>query len=326
VWTRLDAKVPRPERRTGFKHDPLGPWVDTMRGELLWAVLVLVQHWLAEDRPLFTARRLASFEAWSKIVGGILEAGGIPSFLANVDTFTARADSETRTWEHFVDAWWDALRDAPVRPATLLPIARDLLPEVVGDKGERSEATRLANALHRRLDWRFDLDGRHEFPEEGLGDRRQVQLAEAQVPDDDPPRPDGGRRTRPGWRLVPVAPEGGKGLGGLGSVIGHDLTGEEDDEKNRNVAAQTSAQTSEHRNEVWAPVSSEKDGAPRPPRPCDPPPASDGPQDPRPHECRLGHSRVWRSTDGSWRCEICHPPASESIVVERATVGKEPAP
>ena len=41
-----------------------------------------------------------------EVVGGILVAPGIEGFLAHIDEFAARADTETIAWRRFVDASW----------------------------------------------------------------------------------------------------------------------------------------------------------------------------------------------------------------------------
>jgi putative DNA primase/helicase len=70
----LDPKMEKPNLRTGFKHDPLEGWIKQARPMLVSSILTLVQHWLAQGRPEFTARTLGSYEAYVQIVGGILQA------------------------------------------------------------------------------------------------------------------------------------------------------------------------------------------------------------------------------------------------------------
>lgn len=65
VWIRLDAKTADPHLRTGFHHDPLRAWVRQHRRELVRAVLIFVQHWLALGRPRFTGRRLGPVHAFA---------------------------------------------------------------------------------------------------------------------------------------------------------------------------------------------------------------------------------------------------------------------
>lgn len=92
VWIRMDAKSPEPHLRTRFRHDPLREWVHAHRGEILGALCVLVQHWIAEGQARFTTRRLGSYEGWGEVIGGILVSAGINGFLENLETFSARSE------------------------------------------------------------------------------------------------------------------------------------------------------------------------------------------------------------------------------------------
>jgi len=73
----LDPKTDKPNLRTGFKHDPLEGWIKKQRRVLVSAVLTLVQHWLAEGRPEFTARTLGSYETYVRVVGGVLQTAAL---------------------------------------------------------------------------------------------------------------------------------------------------------------------------------------------------------------------------------------------------------
>ena len=47
------------------------------------AALTLARNWFSEGRPQWSGRPLGSYEEWSRLVGGILEAADIPGFLGN---------------------------------------------------------------------------------------------------------------------------------------------------------------------------------------------------------------------------------------------------
>jgi len=129
----------------------------TRIGELIWAVLVLIQHWIAEGRPLFTERTLGTFEAWAETVGGILAAAGISGFLENVTTFTAGADEESMEWSRFVRGWWHQHQNRPVEARDLLPLARVFLSEIAhGRIDEHAQLTRLGIALRKHREWVID--------------------------------------------------------------------------------------------------------------------------------------------------------------------------
>jgi hypothetical protein len=90
-WITMNAKTPNLKKRK-FKHKKLDKWVTENRAEIIWALLTLVQSWIANKRPLFTDRTLPSFEEWAEIVGGILKNAGIEGFLDTPERAISDAD------------------------------------------------------------------------------------------------------------------------------------------------------------------------------------------------------------------------------------------
>lgn len=76
-------EVARPELRDNFYHQDLVGWVRQNRPELLWALQVFINHWVAQGMP-DGKQKLGSFEDWARITGGILECAGIGGFLGNL--------------------------------------------------------------------------------------------------------------------------------------------------------------------------------------------------------------------------------------------------
>jgi bifunctional DNA primase/polymerase-like protein/primase-like protein len=153
VWIRLDARRDTPWTRTDFRHPQLGVWALEHRGRLIHACLTLIQAWLSAGRPAGTAT-LGSFEAWATTMGGTLSVAGVPGFLGNAHALYAQADEEVQMWRAFVLAWWDKHHQDEVGTEELyaLTTAETLLPEVLGDGGERSQRTKLGKALGRMRD------------------------------------------------------------------------------------------------------------------------------------------------------------------------------
>ena len=85
VMIELDAKTPSPEKRVGFRHVDLELWVAQNRGELVWAIMTLIQNWIAKGMHPWDGKPKASFESWSRVMGGILRDAGIRGFLENED-------------------------------------------------------------------------------------------------------------------------------------------------------------------------------------------------------------------------------------------------
>ncbi|MEX0407945.1 hypothetical protein ABGN05_20000 [Aquibium sp. LZ166] len=84
----LDAKTDKPGDRDpdAFRQPKLHDYMERNRGELVWACLTIVQNWFAKGQPSGTVI-LATFEAYCRVMGGILDAAGIDGFLSNVGLF-----------------------------------------------------------------------------------------------------------------------------------------------------------------------------------------------------------------------------------------------
>ena len=52
---------------------------------------------------------MGGFEAWAKIIGGILSFAGVDGFLENLAQFHDEADLEGPEWEGFLNAWVEVI-------------------------------------------------------------------------------------------------------------------------------------------------------------------------------------------------------------------------
>lgn len=161
VRIRLDPGVDRPWLRSGFRHPDLRSWVRNNRPELVRALLVLIQNWIAEGR-LPCGKTLGSFESWADVIGGVLGAAGIRGFLDNLDALYEAADAEGQMWLEFVEAWWGDFKNQPKRPSELNSLCdrHEVMLLVRGSGNWRSQQTRLGVALDRARDRTF---GRHRI-------------------------------------------------------------------------------------------------------------------------------------------------------------------
>jgi hypothetical protein len=100
IRIRLDAHVDRPWRREGFTVKDLPRYVREHRGELIWAALTLIQHWMAQGKPVPHVKPLGSYESWSVVIGGILESAHIAGFLEDMEDFYARLTRTLRPPEN----------------------------------------------------------------------------------------------------------------------------------------------------------------------------------------------------------------------------------
>jgi hypothetical protein len=118
VPIHLGLVGPDPLTRDFRIPDLLG-WTRRHRQRLLAALIGMTEAWRAAGRPK-SRRRLPSFERWSAIIGGVLEANGVAGFLDNVDRGAARSQP---TWGKFCELWSRKFADQPVSAAELLELA-----------------------------------------------------------------------------------------------------------------------------------------------------------------------------------------------------------
>lgn len=122
IRIRLDAGVERPGERGGFRHDPLPDWVEGNRGELVAAALTLGQAWVAAGMPSGgSGRRVGGYEAWVRVMGGILDVIGVPGFLENRSEVLSSADPTRSANYRFVRTWWERHGRHRVTVAQLFP-------------------------------------------------------------------------------------------------------------------------------------------------------------------------------------------------------------
>lgn len=134
VLIRLDANEETPTNRRGFRHPDLIEYVRKSRAELVWACLTLIQAWLTAGRPVPVDNpTLASYESWSKVMGGILDVAGVPGFLANRDEVKEAAADDDAPMKSFVRIWHQEFGDrrvpiaAPERAGVLFADKHSLL-------------------------------------------------------------------------------------------------------------------------------------------------------------------------------------------------------
>jgi putative DNA primase/helicase len=160
VRIRLDARVEQPWRRDGFRHPSLIGWVQANRGALVAACLTLCQAWIAAGRPRGT-RSIGSFEAWSQVIGGILEVAGVDGFLANLDEVMQASDKEGSAWSGFVQTWWDRFGSADVSVSDLVGFAQAAEPALpISTKADHGMRVALGMALRKLRDRAFRVGER----------------------------------------------------------------------------------------------------------------------------------------------------------------------
>jgi hypothetical protein len=133
-----------------WEKKKLVKWALEQRPYLVRALLTLVQHWIACGCPKGKVQ-LGSYEEWSEIIGGILDAAGIEGFLADRDPARLLASStELSDWHALVARWWAAHGGKVVSASDLLPLVGDLETLAPDTRNtDRSQAMALSSTLRQ---------------------------------------------------------------------------------------------------------------------------------------------------------------------------------
>jgi hypothetical protein len=181
ITCRLDSGIERPWERKDFRHPELGAWATAHRGELVQAVLTLVQAWLRAGSPRSQHPPIGSFESWATVMAGVLEVAGIKGFLENYKDVYEAASAEIGEWLDYVETWYEAHGGKPVLVKELCDLARqrELLSDVLGDGIDASQRTRLGNALSRHKGRVFNGYQIHQDPRSKHGTPYRLKVVAA---------------------------------------------------------------------------------------------------------------------------------------------------
>jgi len=156
---RLDAKVENPRLRdVTFRHPNLFEWVQQHRPQLVAGLVTLIQAWLAAGRPAYTGKRLAGFEAWSNVIGGVLRHVGVVGFLGNRDEVLQLSQRSQDEDLDFVTEWFlqPELMSRRVRTKELLVALMTVAP--AAKAGSVATVVSLGRYLERNVDKVRTLD------------------------------------------------------------------------------------------------------------------------------------------------------------------------
>lgn len=122
------------------------------RGEILSALLRLVQHWIEQGAPLYKdVPTLDSYEHWATVVGSVMKINGFTQWLRNKQEAQA-ALLGGDDWVAFTQAWYDKFADNLATPTQLWMLCQttNLLIDILGEGGDKSQQTKLGAALRRQ--------------------------------------------------------------------------------------------------------------------------------------------------------------------------------
>ena len=131
----LDAKEENPEERSGFKHEPLKPWVLKERPLLVCAALTVLRAYYAAGRPRVQLSPLGSFEDWSAIVRAAMVWAGFDDPCGGRERIREEGDPEREALAAALHAWREKWGQ---EPKTVARVKREL--EADGHDGDLKEA------------------------------------------------------------------------------------------------------------------------------------------------------------------------------------------
>lgn len=113
---RMDANLPDPsiDRPSSYyKYQDVRTWVREHRLSLVRACHVLIAYWVACGRPQVLEHTLASFEAWSRCMAGLLDCAGYPGFMETFRDYFGARNEEKASASVFVEKLWEKFADKP---------------------------------------------------------------------------------------------------------------------------------------------------------------------------------------------------------------------
>jgi putative DNA primase/helicase len=170
-WIRLDAQVEKPWERESvqFRHPDLKAWVRENRSEILGALLTLGRYWFVKGKPEAPGTPvMGSFEAWSKVLGGVLAAADVEGFLENSKALYEKAVSHTGLWAAFLETWYEHYGDEAVTSAKVAEDLQDMenatLRETLPDEFslmDENLSRKLGRAFGNHESVRYGPEGYH---------------------------------------------------------------------------------------------------------------------------------------------------------------------
>ncbi|MER3495426.1 MAG: hypothetical protein C4320_00485 [Armatimonadota bacterium] len=159
VSIRLDAKREDPSQGRTFRHPDLYAWIKSNRLTIVAAVLSILRAWHDAGRPIGVEQK-GGYESYCRVLGGVLAVAGVRGFLANDREFRAASNESESEWRALVAEWWQRYGTESIIGKDVRGIVSELeiLGDVLGEAGERSQSTRLGKALGKRVGQVFDIE------------------------------------------------------------------------------------------------------------------------------------------------------------------------
>ena len=114
------------------------------------ACLTLIRYGLQHGTA--TTATLGSFDEWAKLLGKILHACGIPSFLGNLQDLYDRSDSEGAAWRGLIDSWWASYADTEIGVSQIYPLLDEDSDIPLRGKEETARKASFGRLLKKKRD------------------------------------------------------------------------------------------------------------------------------------------------------------------------------
>lgn len=150
VWVRLNGKTVDIQSRT-YKHTDYSGFLIENRSKIVGYILTMIQYWIDVGKPSFEERKRASFEDWSRKVGGVLQACGIEGFLDNRSS--PIADMDEAAIRQFSKEWLKKFGYEKAAASKLFEHAMSMELDILEGNNDDQKKTRFMKKLR-------DLDGR----------------------------------------------------------------------------------------------------------------------------------------------------------------------
>jgi hypothetical protein len=109
IWVDIDAGIPSPQSRTGFKHN-LHQFVPQNRPRIVWALLTMIRGWQAAGAPSVDVQGSDDYAEWIRVCDSICKFAGYDGTVGGGSRqSTLSADDEE--WSLFLEALHDAFAD-----------------------------------------------------------------------------------------------------------------------------------------------------------------------------------------------------------------------
>jgi hypothetical protein len=90
----------------------------------------MIRAWIDAGRPAWSGHPLGSFEAWSRIAGGILETCGVTGFMENYAELFETSNADGEAWRRLVHLWAEKVRDRFLRFLNAIVCSDPMLSEL----------------------------------------------------------------------------------------------------------------------------------------------------------------------------------------------------